>query len=362
VKTVHDLMQWGVTDGVFPGGVLLVAKDGRVLFLEAFGLARLTPKRPMTIDTVFDLASLTKPLATTLALILLVQEGKLKLDQELGSVIRGFSLSDKAHVTVRQLLSHTSGLPDYIPYYKQLTAIEPSERKPALRALLLSEPLIQKPGRASLYSDLDFMILEWLVEVAAQKPLDRFVEESVYGPLGLKHLFFVPLREDKSRNDLPFAATEACPWRGEIMDGQVHDDNAYALGGVAGHAGLFGTAQDVYGLLQELLNTYRGGLSTGLFETRVVQAFFERQSNAGTWALGFDTPTRPDSSSGKHFSDHSVGHLGFTGTSFWMDLEKAVVVILLTNRIHPTRENERIKAFRPLLHDAVMEAIFSIST
>jgi CubicO group peptidase (beta-lactamase class C family) len=355
-------MQRGVTDGVFPGGVLLVANEGRILFSDAFGLARLAPERLMTTDTVFDLASLTKPLATTLALMLLVQEGKVNLDQGLGSMIPGFSRSDKEHVTVRQLLSHTSGLPDYVAYYKKLTAIKPSERKPALRALLIAEPLIHEPGKTSLYSDLDFMILEWLVEVAAQKPLDRFLEESVYEPLRLKHLFFVSLLDGKKRNGLSYAATEDCPWRKQIMDGQVHDDNAYALGGVAGHAGLFGTAQDVHGLLQELLNTWSGAPSSALFEGDVVRTFLERQSDAGSWALGFDTPTRPDSSSGKYFSYQSVGHLGFTGTSFWMDLEKAAIVILLTNRIHPSRENERIRAFRPLVHDAVMEAILSVET
>jgi CubicO group peptidase (beta-lactamase class C family) len=352
-------MQQGLNDGVFPGGVLLAARQEHVLFSDAFGLARITPERPMTMDTIFDLASLTKPLATTLALMLLIQGEKLDLDRGLGSAIPYFLGTDKEHVTARQLLSHTSGLPDYRPYYEGLSRIELSERKDTLRSLLLEEPLIHEPGMTSLYSDLDFMILEWLVELVAEKPLDRFVEESVYEPLRLKHLFFVPLFDGKKRNGLSYAATEECPWRKEIMDGQVHDDNAYAIGGVAGHAGLFGRAQDVHVLLQELLSTWSGVSKSKLFEGDVVRTFFERQSDAGSWALGFDTPTRPDSSSGKYFSDRSVGHLGFTGTSFWMDLEKEVIVILLTNRIHPTRENQRIKTFRPLLHDAVMEAIFS---
>ena len=362
MKAVHDLMERGVADGVFPGGVLLVAHQGRVLFSEAFGLARLLPERPMTIDTVFDLASLTKPLATTLAMMLLVQEKKLHLEQGIAGAIPYFLGTDKEHVTVRQLLSHASGLPDYRPYYQELSKLEPSERRDALRSLLLEEPLIEEPGRTSLYSDLDFMLLEWLIEVVAGKPLDRFVEESVYVPLGLKHLFFVRLFDGKKKNGLSYAATEDCPWRKKIMDGQVHDDNAYVVGGVAGHAGLFGTAKDVHILLQELLNTLSGASNSRLFEENVMRTFFERQSDTGTWALGFDTPTRPDSSSGKYFSDQSVGHLGFTGTSFWTDLEKGVIVVLLTNRIHPTRENERIKTFRPLIHDAVMEAILSAPT
>ena len=357
MKAARDLMQRGVQNSVFPGGVLLVAKEGRVVFFEAFGLARLTPERPMTTGTIFDLASLTKPLATSVALMLLVQQARLNLDQVLGSAIADFSGTNKQYITIRQLLSHTSGLPDYRPYYKELVELPPSERKGSLRALLLSEKLIHEPGQACLYSDVGFMILDWVVEVTAQKPLNYFAEESVYGPLGLKHLFFIPLGVAEGRDDQPYAATEDCPWRGKILDGEVHDDNAYALGGVAGHAGLFGTAQDVYGLLKELLNVYEGKPNNGLFRRNVVQTFLERQTDSGSWALGFDTPTRPDSSSGQYFSDQSVGHLGFTGTSCWVDLLKGVIVILLTNRIHPNRENERIKAFRPLLHDTVMDSI-----
>lgn len=359
MKSVHDFMQGGVTSGVFPGGVLLVAGKDRVEFLEAFGLARLSPERPVTTGTVFDLASLTKPLATTVALMLLIQDERLDLDQALGSVIPDFSDTDKSEITVRQLLSHTSGLPDYRSYYKELVGIPLSERKGSLRTLLLSEQLIHEPGQVCLYSDLDFMILQWLVEVTAKKPLDRFVEESVYGPLGIKNLFFIPLGVAKARDDQPYAATEKCPWRKKVLVGEVHDDNAYAQGGVAGHAGLFGTAQDVYGLLRELLNVYEGKPNSGLFRRDLVQAFFQRQSGEGSSALGFDTPSRPDSSSGRSFSDQSVGHLGFTGTSFWVDLVKGVIVVLLTNRIHPDRENERIKSFRPLLHDIVMDSILS---
>jgi len=406
MKAVRDLMRRGVDEGVFPGGVLLVARKGSIVFFEAFGHAGLAPERPMTTDTVFDLASLTKPLATSVAFMLLVQEGKLSLDQTLGSAIPDFSGTNKKYITIRQLLSHTSGLPDYRPFYKKLVELPPSERKDSLRALLLAERFIHEPGQACLYSDLGFMILEWLVEVTAQKPLDRFVEESIYRPLGLKDLFFItstqtlPLetRPDamsakqavalenqarpgatevgechrvknpvwargggrgggKRRDDHAYAATEDCPWRGKILDGEVHDENAFTLGGVAGHAGLFGTARDVYGLLKELLSIYAGKWNIGLFRRDVVQTFFQRQSDVWSWALGFDTPTRPDSSSGQYFSDQSVGHLGFTGTSFWVDLLKGVIVILLTNRIHPNRENERIKAFRPLLHDTVMNSM-----
>lgn len=357
MKSVRTLMERGLAEGVFPGGVLLVAKDREVAFHEAFGLARLSPERLLTADAVFDLASLTKPLATAVALMLLVQQAGLNLDQTLGSAIPVFSDTNKEAVTIRQLLSHTSGLPDYRPYYRELMKIPESERKGSLRSLLLSEEPVHEPGRSCLYSDVGFMILEWVIEVVAQQPLDGFLEEFVYAPLGLSHLFFVASDKGAVRSDLLYAATADCPWRGRILDGEVHDDNAHIVGGVAGHAGLFGTAKDVYDLLYELVRAYSGRPHAGLFDRSVVQAFFRRQSHLGSWALGFDTPTRPDSSSGRYFSDQSVGHLGFTGTSFWADLRKDVMVILLTNRIHPDPGNERIKAFRPVLHDAVMEQI-----
>jgi CubicO group peptidase (beta-lactamase class C family) len=357
MKAVQDLMEQAVDGGVFPGGVLLVAKEGQVAFCEAFGHARLRPKRAMTKDTVFDLASLTKPLATALGLMILVQKARIDLDQTLGNSIPDFSGTHKQDITLRQLLSHTSGFPDYRPYYKTLSKVPSHERKGLLRRLLLGENLIYGPGKASLYSDLGFMILQWVVEVFGEKPLDFLVEESVYEPLGLEGLFFVPSEDPRRRDDQPCAATENCPWRGRILDGEVHDENAYALGGVAGHAGLFGTAQGVYILLRELLRTYLEEQNSGLFHEDVLHVFLKRHSDVGSWALGFDTPTRPDSSSGHYFSDRSVGHLGFTGTSFWMDLEKAMMVVLLTNRIHPTRENEKIKEFRPLLHDTAMDAM-----
>ncbi|MBE9580062.1 MAG: serine hydrolase [Proteobacteria bacterium] len=357
MRTVRDLMKRGVDEGVFPGAVLLVAREGNILFLEAFGHARLLPERPMTTDTVFDLASLTKPLATAVSVMLLIQQGRVDLDPPLGTAVAGFSDTDKRDISIRQLLSHTSGAPDYMPYYEMLRDFPVSERKGALRELLVREDLMTRPGAVCLYSDLGYMVLEWVIEVIAGMPLDLFVEKSVYKPLGLNQLFFIPLTREQVSGQYLCAATEDCPWRGKILDGEVHDDNAYALGGVAGHAGLFGTAQAVFGLLQELLNAYSGRPNAGLFHRDVVKVFFQRQSDVGSWALGFDTPTRPDSSSGRYFSDQSVGHLGFTGTSFWMDLEKGVIVILLTNRVHPSRANEKIKAFRPLLHDRVMETV-----
>lgn len=352
MQNVDDLMRQALIDQVFPGGVLLVARGDEVLFFEAYGKANLYTGEPVVKNTVFDLASLTKPLATTPVIMKLIQDERLGLDQDLGSLMAFFKGTDKEHLTIEQLLRHTAGLPDYRPYFEGLRKTPGTVNKNALRKLLVKEPLLHTAGRNTLYSDLGFMLLEWVVEAITGERLDFRVSREVYQPMALEDLFFVDLeaapREEK------FAATEDCPWRNKLLIGCVHDDNAYAVGGIAGHAGLFGTTGDVFRLLRELLLTYHDRPATNLFHPEWVNVFFDRQPGSDR-ALGFDTPSAEGSSSGRHFSANSVGHLGFTGTSFWMDLDRHITVILLTNRVHPSRKNEKIKRFRPLLHDRVME-------
>jgi CubicO group peptidase (beta-lactamase class C family) len=252
------------------------------------------------------------------------------------------------------LLYHNSGLPDYRPYYEALNGVERDSRRKALRKQLVQEPRINPIGQTVVYSDLGFMILAWVVEHVAQRRLDHFVVDEIYQSLGINRLFFIPDKIEGSKES--FAATENCPWRRKILEGQVHDENAYAVGGIEGHAGLFGAAGDINRLLIELLFAYHGRTNTGLFQQELLHQFFQRLPGTDK-ALGFDTPSLTGSSCGQGFSQNSIGHLGFTGTSFWMDLEQSVIVILLTNRVHPTRDNERIKKFRPELHDAVMNLI-----
>ncbi len=348
-------MKRAVSEGVFPGAVLLVSKGADLAIFDAYGVARINPERRMTKETVFDLASLTKPLATTLGAMILIQRGELSLNQDIGTIISAFQGTDKERVTVRQLLAHNSGLPDYRPYYKRLMTFPPERKKEGLEGMLLSERLIAAPGTQAVYSDIGFMILGWVIEVVSKMPLNLFIEETIYQPLGLQHLFFLPLDSKKTRPRIDFAATEECPWRKKVLEGEVHDDNAYAMGGVAGHSGLFGTAQDIHRLLVELLNVYHERPNRGLFHPEMLHTFLKPQPLGR--ALGFDVPTQPDSSSGRYFSEQSVGHLGYTGTSFWIDLERSIIVILLTNRVHPTRDNDKIKGFRPVIHDAVMEEL-----
>jgi len=353
---VEHLMQQAVTDKVFPGAVLLVSKKGNLLFHDAYGFRDLLAKPPMTTGTIFDLASLTKPLATALAMMVLVQQKKIGLEQNLGDVLPAFKKDQKASIKIKHLLYHNSGLADYRAFYKKIAYLPLEKRKTALRKLLIKEPLVHPVGCRVVYSDIGFMILEWLIEKISAKGLDDFVSETIYIPLGLDNLFFIDLKADRKPG--VFAATEKCPWRRQLQSGQVHDENAYVVGGVQGHAGLFGTALDVHRLLSHLLSAYHGQPSIQLFQPDVVRLFFCRLADSDK-ALGFDTPSLSGSSSGQFFSRQSVGHLGFTGTSFWMDLDRSIIVILLTNRVHPTRDNEAIKAFRPELHDAVMLSLLN---
>jgi len=350
MQQVHDLMKRAVAEKVFPGGVLLVSKGDTVLFFRAYGKANIFTGRAMAKDTVFDLASLTKPLATTLAVMKLMETGHLDLDQAIGSYLPGLKGTDKEAIEIQHLLYHNSGLPDYRPYFKALCKLPFVMREARLRAFLIREPLESCIGDQVRYSDLGFMLMHWIIEDVSRMHLDRFVDETIYKPLGLSDLFFIDQRIGPPHK--PYAATEKCPWRNQILEGGVHDDNAYVIGGIAGHAGLFGTAADLNVLTRELLCVYHGQSST-VFRPPLLRKFFKPLYNKER-ALGFDTPSTRGSSAGKYFSRKSVGHLGFTGTSFWMDLERRIIVILLTNRVHPSRDNDLIKAFRPLLHDAVM--------
>lgn len=352
----------GVREDVYPGAVLLVAHCGEVVFFKETGHSSLIPYvASMQKDTIFDLASLTKPLAATLAIIKLVDEGKISLDERLANILPKDLPVDKKGLTPRLLLNHCAGLVDWKPFYLELQHVRPEKRREELREQILNMPLAYKPGKKTLYSDLGFMILEWVIETIAGVSMDRFLQLHFYGPLGLKKTFFSNEVHTHPLGEAQFAATEFCPWRKRVIRGCVHDENAYVLGGYSGHAGLFGTAKEVY-VITNLLRSHFRRERSDYFRPETVREFFARQDivSESTFALCWDTPSPQDSSSGRYFSANSVGHLGFTGTSVWMDLERDVIVVLLTNRIHPRRDNEKIKVLRPALHDAIMEDLGGI--
>jgi CubicO group peptidase (beta-lactamase class C family) len=357
MDSVERFMDGGIRQGVFPGAVLLVMAGDAVVFEQAYGCANLFSGRPMTKDVLFDLASLTKPLATALAAMALVRQGRMDLNEPCSRVCPELAGTDKANITARQLLNHSSGLAPWRPFFMQLRSLPVHSRLAGLRHRLLAEPLESAPGVRSAYSDLGFMLLHWVVERLAGETVDAFIHRRIFHPLGIQDLFY----NDSSREVAEperYAATQLCPWRNRLMVGEVDDDNAWISGGVAGHAGLFGTAAAVGRLLAALLAADRSVDRTGVFDPALVKMFWHAEPD-DRWALGFDTPSRQDSSAGCHFPADSVGHLGFTGTSFWVHRHQGVIVVLLTNRVHPWRYRSGIKTFRPRLHDAVMAALSS---
>jgi CubicO group peptidase (beta-lactamase class C family) len=356
---IQELLISGLKQKVYPGAVLLIARDSKIVFFDSIGHRSAIPELlPMDKDTIFDLASLTKPLATTVAVMKLVDDGLLDLDAPISSLIQPFPWSDKADITPKLLLNHCSGLADWKPLYLELAEMPAEEKKPAARRLIMEAPLSSEPRSVSLYSDLGFILLEWIIELASGQQFSSFIDAALYRPLGLKTLYPDTIDRGPAYPRDSYAATEDCPWRKEIMQGHVHDENAFALGGHSGHAGLFGTALDVFTLSTMVLSAYHGD-KTALITKETARTFLSRQGLVpnSTWALGWDTPSVRGSSSGDCFSSSSIGHTGFTGTSVWIDLERRVTVVFLTNRVHPSRSNGKIKGFRPQLHNLIMREL-----
>ena len=361
-----------VAAGVFPGAVVLVGKDDDVVYEQAFGNRSLLPnKTPMRLDTIFDLASLTKPLATAVAIMLLIRERKLRLDDQLTRIIPMYGVLGKSLTTFRHLLNHSAGLPAWKAFFEDIIKNEKSGRinfiasraaKNYVYEQIHREKSVTPPGGQTVYSDLGFIILAEAVEVLTGNTFDRFCQERIFKPLGLRSTGFVDLTQLRTRRLQPveevIAPTESCPWRKKILCGEVHDDNAYAMGGVAGHAGLFSSAHEVHAFLVRMSQCLHG--KNSFLPQAVVQEFLTRGSspNDSNFALGWDTPTAGKSAAGSFFSPRSVGHLGFTGCSIWWDLEKNCHVVLLTNRVHPSRKSDKIKDFRPHIHDQIMKVLF----
>jgi CubicO group peptidase (beta-lactamase class C family) len=357
-QDVSRLLSQAIEVECFPGAVLVVGYQGALIYEQAVGTAALIPRlRPMTLDTVFDLASLTKPLATVTAIMLLVETGLIRLDAPMKTYLHACGRPDRPSPTLRQLLSHCSGLPAWRPYYQ---TIDPSlpvlARRCAVYAAAHREPLSHPPGSTVEYSDLGFILLGELVEAVSGIPLDEFCQREIFARLLLGEIGFRRLEQPLPAG-VSYANTERCSWRRRILEGEVHDENAWIMGGVAGHAGLFATARQVWQFAQGLMEGLQG--QRWLVSTSTLRTFTTRQDmpEGSTWALGWDTPTPGRSSAGQYISSTAIGHLGFTGTSLWIDASQQVIVALFTNRVHPSRQREGIKTFRPLIHDAVMRAL-----
>jgi CubicO group peptidase (beta-lactamase class C family) len=363
-----------IDDGATPGAAVIVGRGSDVLFEGCYG--RLWPLGPtVSAVSIYDLSSLTKPLATLASLLKLVAAQKVSLATPLCDVLGDFDRGNadrrRARVTLLQLAAHASGLPARGRYFEKLREAERlgsetlygrEQGRTKVIALASAEPLVADPGTRIEYSDVGYILLGAAIERVANADLATVVSRELLDPLGLRDVGFADVRTrtiagrqvDLSR----VAPADVCPWRGSLVHGVVQDENAHAMGGIAGHAGLFGTARAVHRLAAEYVRAYLG-------ESSILDPASVRQCWSGpgcvvagsTWSVGWDTPTPGASSAGRLVSARAFGHLGFTGTSIWVDLERGVHVVLLTNRVHPSKENLLIREMRPRVHDAIFEMV-----
>lgn len=342
-----EIIEQAIANRSFPGAALAVSLGGEPQALAGFGRFTFEDSAPtVTAETIFDIASLTKPVATVTMAMILYQRGFLDLDATVASVVPELDSSPdpgSRHITFRMLLSHSSGLPAHLRLFERTKGDE-------VFHAACSSPLEAVPGTRAEYSDIGFIVLGKALERLADDTLDSFCRREIFGPLGMPRTMFKPPAAMKS--SMPPAQDDA-QWRGSIVQGEVDDENASAMGGVAGHAGLFSNVSDLAAFANCML---RGG--EPILRPQTVELFTTRQNvpQGTSWALGWDTPSTP-SQSGKYFSSHSYGHLGFTGTSLWIDPERQLSVTLLTNRTWPDRRSQAIKQVRPALHNAIVEAL-----
>lgn len=340
----RQLLDRAIADKAFPAAVVEVGTAHQPIWRHAFGQLTFESAAPATReDTVFDLASLTKVLATAPLIMRIIERGGLGLDDPIAMHI---SLWHDTHpgtpVTIRDLLAHCSGLPAHLPLFREHTG------RVAFEQVICNTPLAYEPQSASIYSDLGFMLLGFILEDIAPLPVQFDALLQQMG--GIQDLQFHPPKAWRTK----VAPTRQDQWRRRLLVGEVDDDNAWALGGAAGHAGLFGTVQSVGECARHLLQILAG--RKGVVQEQTVRTFITRRTDVpgSSRALGWDTML-PTSSCGTRMSARAFGHVGFTGTSLWIDPDEAIYVVLLTNRVHPSPDNDAIKQVRPALHDAVME-------
>ena len=345
--TLDSLMTAGISGGAAPGGSLAIGRYGRIVHMKGYGRQD-TARASLAVDenTMYDMASLTKVIATTTASMILEEQGLLDLDRTVASYLPEFNAPDKAPITVRMIVTHRGGLEAFAALYKNFKGREQYLEQ------INARPLKSQPGTETVYSDWDLILTQLIIERVTGQTLDRFVAEKVFSPLGMTSTMFNP---DSAQFFSRIAPTEIDTARGGLVHGKVHDENAWAMGGVSGHAGLFSTARDLSIFAQMLLN---GGEYNGvrIVKPATVARWTAPQSRTSSRALGWDTPSK-GSSAGRFFSPRSFGHTGFTGTSIWIDPERGLFVILLTNRVDPTRNNNKHVPLRRAIADAAQMSI-----
>jgi CubicO group peptidase (beta-lactamase class C family) len=351
-QRAFGVLRDGIAQHAFPGAAVAVALGGKLIAHKGLGRFTYEGESPEVIaGTVYDLASVTKVVATTTACMILYDRGQFQLDQPLVDFLPDFAAANagqedlrRRQITLRMLLAHSSGLPAYIKLFQT------AHNKDELLRQAIQVPLTADPDARAEYSDIGFILLGEALQKLTGEPLDKFCRREIFTKLNIAHTTFNPPPD--SGKQIPPTEDDRT-FRHRLIQGEVNDENASVMGGVAGHAGCFSTAMDVSVFAQSML---QGG--TPLVKKETLEIFTRRQGlPAGTSrALGWDTPSHP-SQSGKYFSSRSYGHLGYTGTSLWIDPDRQLSVTLLTNRTWPDRGSQSIKQFRPAFHDAVIEAL-----
>jgi len=352
---VYAVLQDAIDSHAFPGCVFGVLARGKVLVCDALGsFTYESDAQSVRPETVFDIASLTKVVSTTAITMVLHQRGELQLDTPVGDLLPGFVIGrpDSAlarRVTLRHLLAHNSGLPGYVEFFRKATTSS------ALLRACLELPIEAAPGERVEYSDPGFILLGKALEILNRESLPGAARKEVFEPLGMSSTGFCPVRPQ--RQMIPPTEIDST-FRHRTIQGEVQDENAWILDGIAGHAGLFSNVPDLLRFAAAVLaGDGKAGVGSGLFKRETVELFSERQGpDGGSRAIGWDTPSA-ESSAGRHFSPHSIGHLGYSGCSLWIDLQASIGVVLLTNRTWPDRKNQAIKRVRPAFHDAVRESL-----
>lgn len=353
LSRIDDIMNQAVFDSTFPGGVVTVVKDGVIAYQKGFGYQTYEKLNSIDEDAIYDLASLTKATATTPAIMKLVDEGKINLNDKVSKYIPEFSKGDKKEITIENFLLHNSGLPPFRVYVDSLKSEE------EIINAIKNEPLIYKPGNEYKYSDLGFILLGEIVEKVTNKSLDQYVRETFYYPMGMNSTFFNPKKIGPHiTNRIPPTEIDTV-FRDSTttVQASVHDERAHYLNGVAGHAGLFSNGKDLAAFTQMLLNEgwYAG---KQYLNGKTIDKFTSRQSKKSNRGYGFDRKSDEFSSAGSLTSQKTFGHLGFTGTSYWIDPERNLSIIILTNRTYPYRSyGENISTIRARIADTVISSI-----
>lgn len=349
-KEIDSLMNWAVKDSVFPGATLVIGYKGKIIYEKGFGNFTFDKNSPKITDsTIFDLASLTKVVVTTPVTMQLVNNGLINLDDPVYKYLPNFNGNSKEKILIKNLLLHNAGLPSYIDLYKKC------KTKDEAYELIDKVALDYEPGKKTVYSDLGMIIMQRIIEKVTGTTLDKYYKQNIADPLGMKNTMFNPPK--KMQKDIPPSEIDKT-FRKKIIQGEVHDENAYFLGGVSGHAGLFSNVHDLAIYVQMLLN---GGMFNNkkILDNKIIDTWTNKEFTKSERGYGWDIKSGSKSSCGNKFSDKSFGHTGFTGTSIWVDKERELFVILLSNRTYPSRDNTKHIRFRPLIHTAIIDAIES---